>query len=137
MNKKGFTLIELLAVVVILGAIALIFIPDAIKILSSNETKIYKAKENIFVNAAKDYVMLNEDFTMPTEASPNKYITTATLVNNNLMSKVLDTTSGNECNGFVRITVNTTYGYNYEACLLCDSYTTSKDFCTSATYNSI
>lgn len=137
MNKKGFTLIELLAVIIILGVIILIFIPDAINIISRNEVKIYKAKEKLLINASKDYITLNEDFVMPTEEFPYKYIAATTLINDNLMSKILDTTSGTECNGFVRITVNTTYGYNYEACLLCENYTTDKDFCTSATYNNI
>lgn len=137
MNKRGFTLVELLAVIVILGVIAVITVPNAISILSASGTKIYSAKEDIMVSAAKDYVMSNENFVMPTEASPTKYLTINTLVSSNFMSKVLDNKSGNECMGFLKITINSTYGYDYDPCLLCDNYTSNKTFCTSATYNEI
>lgn len=136
-NKKGFTLIELLAVIVILGIIVAIFVPNAINLLSESELKIYGTKENIMVEAAKDYVMSNDTFELPDEITPEKYITINTLVNSSFMTKVLDNTSTNECLGFVKITVNSVYGYDYDACLLCENYTTNKTFCTSAIYESI
>lgn len=137
MNKKGFTLVELLAVIFILGIISVIFIPNVIDILAENSTKIYGTKEKMLVDAAKDYITLNEDFELPDGVTPTKYITINTLVNSNLSSVVLDNKSGNACTGFVQITVNSVYGYNYEACLLCDNYTTNQTFCTTATYDSI
>ena len=49
MKKNGFTLVEVLLVLVILGVIAVIFIPEATKLLKENDKKIYKAKEEIRV----------------------------------------------------------------------------------------
>jgi len=137
MNSKGFTLIEILAVVVILAIIGAIFIPSALNILSDSKIKIYGSKEKILVQAAKDYVIANDDYVLPTEVSPIKYITINTLVTNNYMTKVLDNTSANECTGFVQITIDNVYGYDYEPCLLCENYTTNKTFCNTSTYNSI
>ncbi len=137
MKNKGFTLIELLVVVVILGILATIFVPSVLDLLSSNSTKIYASKEKIVSNAAKDYVILNDDFVMPDGVTPEKYITIATMVNANVMADVLDNTTTSPCIGFVKITVNSVNGYDYDPCLICDSYTTNKAFCTSATYNSI
>ena len=53
------------------------------------------------------------------------------------MNKILDTSSGKECRAFVRVTLNDISGYNYEACLLCDEYSTNKSFCNSTTYESL
>jgi len=136
MNKKGFTLIELMAVILILGVILAIFIPNAIKILKENNIKIYKVKEETLVKSAKDYVMYNRDFEIP-NGSSYAYITSNTLIKSGFGTKILDTTSGNECNAFVRISVNNVSGYNYEACLLCEEYKTNKDFCTSSTFENI
>ena len=46
MKKNGFTLVELLVVIILLGLIVTLFIPNVIKILKQNNTKIYKIKEN-------------------------------------------------------------------------------------------
>lgn len=137
MRKNGFTLVELLAVIAILAVIIVIFIPSALDVLNENETKIYKTKEKILVNAASDYVVSNRNFNLPTEITPNVYITSNTLVDNNYMTKILDTTSGNECIGFVRITVNSVSGYNYDPCIICENYTTENTFCTTTNYDSI
>ena len=135
-NKKGFTLIELLAVIIVLGTLATIFVPNTIKLLRENNLKIYKIKESELLKAAKSYAEYDEDFTPPT-ASEERYITMPQLVSKNYMSKILDTTSGSECDAFVKVTLNNVYGYNYEACLLCDEYVTDKEFCTSSTYKNL
>ena len=137
MKENGFTLVELLAVITILAVIVVIFVPSALDILNDNEAKIYKTKEKILTNAASDYVVSNRDFNFPTESTPNVYIPASILINNNYMTKVLDSTSGNECTAFVRVTINSVSGYNYDPCIMCDNYTTDDTFCTTAIYNSI
>lgn len=136
MNKRAFTLVELLAVIAILGVIAAIFVPNAMKILSENKTKTYKVKENILINAAKDYTLYNRDFVFPT-GDDAVYITANSLVEDSFMAKILDADSAEECNAFVKITVNATSGYDYSPCLLCTNYTTDSSFCTASTYSSI
>jgi len=136
MKNKGFTLVEVLAVIVILGLITTIFIPNAIKILDDNSLKIYKIKEKELVNAAKDYAEYDKNFTPPTRTL-EKYITMPQLVSGNYMSKILDNNTGNECTAFVKVTLNDVYGYNYDACLICDDYETNNDFCNLAIYKDL
>lgn len=137
MKRRGFTLIELLAVIVILGIITTIFVPSVIDLLNENSTKIYANKEKMLKSAAEDYVMSNSTFVLPDEINPEKFISMTTLISSNMMSSVLDNKTTTECVGFVKITVNPTNGYDYDPCLICDSYSTNKTFCTSATYNSL
>lgn len=136
MNKRGFTLVELLAVIVVLSSLALIFVPNAIKILKDNNLKIYKIKENELLKAAKTYAEYEKEFVPPT-ASKASYVTMPQLVSKNYINKILDTSSGNECDAFVKVTLNSIYGYDYEACLLCEEYVTDKDFCSSTTYKNL
>lgn len=137
MKKNGFTLVELLAVIVILGVIVTIFIPNTVKLLKENNLKIYKIKESELIKAAKDYANYDKNFSSPTAETPVKYITMPQLVEGSYMSKILDTSSGKECKAFVRVTLNDISGYNYEACLLCEEYSTNKNFCNVATYQSL
>ena len=53
------------------------------------------------------------------------------------MDKILDSSSGNECSAFVKVTLNDVYGYNYDACLICEEYTTNKDFCNLGIYKDL
>lgn len=135
--KKGFTLVEVLAVIVILGLMAVIFVPNTIKILKENNLKIYKIKENELIKAAKDYAEYDEGFIAPTSSGTYKYVTMPQLVKGSYMNKIIDTTSGKECSAFVRISLNDIYGYNYEACLICEEYKTNKDFCSAVNYSNL
>ena len=137
MKKNGFTLVELLAVIIILGVITTIFVPNTIKLLKENNLKIYKIKESELVKAAKDYTNYDKNFSSPTVEVPVKYITMTQLVEGSYMNKILDTSSGKECRAFVKVTLNDISGYNYEVCLLCDEYSTNKSFCNSTTYESL
>lgn len=134
MNKKGFTLIELLAVIVLLSLIISLFIPNVIKIVKQNNTKVYKVKENELISACNDYIEYDKDFTFD---GTEKYITMDTLISKNYMSKIIDNSSGNECKAFAKVTKNSTNGYNVEACLVCDGYITENSFCTSDAYNNL
>ena len=134
MKKNGFTLVELLVVIILLGLIVTLFIPNVIKILKQNNTKIYKIKENELVNACNDYINYDKDFTFE---GTEKYITMDTLVSKNYMSKIIDTSSGNECKAFAKVTKNKVNGYDVEACLICDEYVSENSFCTRDAYNDL
>jgi len=135
-KKNGFTLVEVLAVIIILGIVVLIFVPNTKKLLNENSTKIYKIKEKELIKATEDYVKYDKNFSFP-EASTEKYITMPQLIRGNYINKILSTKTGNECTAFVKVTRNDVYGYNYEACLICDDYTSNKSFCNMTFYGNL
>ncbi|MDD4036518.1 MAG: prepilin-type N-terminal cleavage/methylation domain-containing protein [Bacilli bacterium] len=57
--KKGFTLIELLAVIVIIGIILAIAVPNIAKIIDKTRMNVYIKNENMLVEAANTYISKN------------------------------------------------------------------------------
>ena len=55
MKSKGFTLVEILAVIVIIGVLAMIAIPNAAGILSKQNKRMYCTKVEDILTAAKLY----------------------------------------------------------------------------------
>ena len=54
-KKKGFTLVELLAVIVILGLIAVIAIPNSMQVSDSVKKNLYCEKVDLLLNDAKRF----------------------------------------------------------------------------------
>ncbi|MBR1748331.1 MAG: prepilin-type N-terminal cleavage/methylation domain-containing protein [Bacilli bacterium] len=54
-NKKGFTLVELLAVIVILGLIAVIAIPNSMKVSDEVKKNLYCEKVDLLLTDAKRF----------------------------------------------------------------------------------
>lgn len=55
MNKKGFTLIELFAVIIILGLLAIIVVPNVIDIVNENSDKVYERQIENIIKSAKTW----------------------------------------------------------------------------------
>ena len=135
MKKNGFTLVELLAVILLLTLIITLFIPNALKLLNENNLKVYKIKEEQLVKSAKDYTY-DSNFTSPTSTNP-VYITITDLSNGNYLDKILDASTGNECIAFVKVTLNSIDGYDFEPCIICDEYKTDNNFCSMSNYQNL
>lgn len=56
MKDKGFTLVELMAVIVILGFIALIAVPNVLKTINNSRGKLSSVQESTLERACKNYV---------------------------------------------------------------------------------
>ena len=57
--KKGFTLIELLAVIIILGLVLLIVVPNVTKILNITQTRLNNEQKAAVENAARQWGVSN------------------------------------------------------------------------------
>lgn len=60
-NKKGFTLMELLAVILILGILSLIAVPNVISIVENNKKDIMLSDARKLISQAKYQVNINKD----------------------------------------------------------------------------
>ena len=59
MNKKGFTLVELITVVVILGILALIVVPNITRLLNSGKNEQMKNDAKELISKAKYYYKMD------------------------------------------------------------------------------
>jgi len=55
LNRKGFTLVELLAVVIVLGLILVILIPNALDAAEKSRTRLFKIEAQNVLKAAREY----------------------------------------------------------------------------------
>lgn len=75
-EKKGFTLIELLAVIVILGILMIIAIPQVTKYIENSKKDTYADTAKSYINSAR-YMLLNDEFetcTLPEDGDSAIYI---------------------------------------------------------------
>lgn len=66
MKRKGFTLMELMAVIVVLGVISMIIVPNVIVVVERSEKDAFEKSAYGILNAAKEYyqeTMSEEEFT--------------------------------------------------------------------------
>lgn len=122
MKKKGFTLVELLAVIAILGLLIAIIAPVVTNLVRDNEDALYEEQINNFVNAAKEYVILND--TLLTDSNSTLYIDSYDLIDNGIITndQILNPKTKEILAGCVVVNYNSDfnqYEYNYDStCVL-------------------
>lgn len=127
-NKRGFTLVEVLAVIVLIGALMLIIVPNITGVFGGSLNKAMEIQENEIEDAALAYL---EDFCKNpigrnrctlTRSSDNTYsgsVSLSTLISNDYIDVV--TAQKTTCEGYVVFTSNKAKAY-----INCpDVYTTS------------
>ncbi len=62
MNKRGFTLTELLVVVALIGVLALLVVPNVMKVRSNINDRLYTEKIDYILSAAEMYASNNPDY---------------------------------------------------------------------------
>lgn len=73
MKKKGFTLIELLAVIVVLGILALLIVPNVAGTIKNQKKNLYKTQIKNIEDAAKGWAA-EHFFNLPTADNEEKII---------------------------------------------------------------
>lgn len=116
--KKGFTLIELLAVIIILGIILIIAIPNVQKIINQSRRDVYLKNEKKIIEATKEYLMNNLE-RRPNEIGNTSEITLAELKNSGLINKFKDQKGERDCNGYILVTKISADEYDYTPHLNC------------------
>ena len=135
MNKKGLTMIELIGVIIIIGVIATIAVPNVSKYIERGKLTTFISYEKTMEDAATDGVLdcignnaANGD---PPEKGEIKDVKLKALIDGGFIEN-LKTPEGGTCDidkSFVRIENKGNLNYKFKVCLYCDGYTTDEDYC--------
>lgn len=98
MNKKGFTLIELLAVIVLIGIIGIITVPNLLDVYTSSKNESYNLLVKNIVTASQNYY---EECEYGDLSNRDKYGSYACSINNNQININLGTLANT---GFLSVT---------------------------------
>ena len=87
MNKKGVTLVELIAVLVIMGLIATILLPNMNKIIQGSKRTSGNIQESEIIEAAKNYLADNIEDSITFDNNSTAYITLEQLLDGGYLSR--------------------------------------------------
>lgn len=126
-KEKGFTLIEVLAVVIIIGILLLLVVPNVYRYLKRGTDEYYKNLENTVSLSGKDYF---NDYRalLPKYINNVAVLTLEELVENKYIDPVVDS-EGETCTGKVVAKNTGKNSYEYYSCLVCENYKTEGEAC--------
>lgn len=124
-NKKGFTLIELLAVVLIIGVLLIIAVPQVMKFMKKGTNSYYHSIENTMKTSGMDYMETYRTL-LPREIGNVAVVSLDELMDNDYIDKVKDE-KGNLCTGQVAVKKVKKDSYEYYSCLKCGEYYESSE----------
>ena len=127
-KKQGFTLVELLAVIVVLGIILVIAIPNIQQIITNARKEAYERQKEFIADAAKKYVASNIESVTFDEANRAE-VTLTTLQENGLLPNPLKDSRGNtfDSNKTIVIISGKDNKYSYQVSVENDLYDTDKE----------
>ena len=83
MNNKGFTLVEIIAVIVVIGLILILAVPNVLKISKQTKLKAYDTKIDLIEQAAVSYGMDNKSLILKGQTPTNTVSSTITITTDN------------------------------------------------------
>lgn len=128
MDRKAFTLVEMLAVILLLGVVLGLIIPNILNVIQENAEKVFKIKEKQIAKEASDYVLLN-NIVLPTEAGSTYLIGFDTLIEAKAITEVYESNEEDLCSGYVHVVKKEGSGYDYTSCIFCNKYETDESVC--------
>ena len=143
MKNKGFTLIEIIAVIIIIGILMIITIPNISGFLSDSRVSAYKSHEKTMEEAARSYtiecIKNNEQGCYLPREGEEINILLGELEEKEFLEKLQDPSNqGAYCNpeeSYVKIGKSYEVDYDYTVCLYCGTYSTENSGCSKIDVN--
>jgi prepilin-type N-terminal cleavage/methylation domain-containing protein len=124
MKHKGFTLVEVLAVIVILGVVFVIAIPEVVELIRGNRKEALIDSARIMAKSAESYYTLHLG-KRPQEIDGTSMVTLNQLVEEELLEMITDPFGSGNCDGnssYVIIKFKGNRKYDYYVTLNCNDY---------------
>lgn len=122
-NKKGFTLVEVLAVIVIIGLLLTLVIPNVLKDVLTGKSDYNKKLENQLELAGKSYYGQHKnELPMANSGKSYSYVTVPEMKSKNFITNEFVDSEGNECSPsyiYVKPKSYNSDKYDYIPCLIC------------------